>query len=101
MHAWTIEENKTFESALAFFDEETPDKWFEVAAMIPGKSVNDVVKHYLELVADVNDIEAGLVPVPGYLSSSSFMLGFDVRRKRGRGSCDRKKGVPWTEDEHR
>ncbi|KAK4403352.1 Transcription factor DIVARICATA [Sesamum angolense] len=84
---WTKEENKKFESALAVFDEKTPNRWFKVAAMIPGKSVFDVINQYRELVADVSDIEAGLVPVPG---------------KKGR-TCDqeRKKGVPWTEDEHR
>lgn len=104
---WTKEENKKFESALAIFDEKTPNRWFKVAAMIPGKSVYDVINQYKELVADVSDIEAGLVPIPGYLASS-FTLeladhrGFDVYRKRGR-TCDqeRKKGVPWTEEEHR
>ncbi|KAL0382092.1 UNVERIFIED_CONTAM: Transcription factor DIVARICATA [Sesamum calycinum] len=104
---WTKEENKKFESALAFFDEKTPNRWFKVAAMIPGKSVFDVINQYRELVADVSDIEAGLVPVPGYLASPftlelSGYRGFDVCRKKGR-TCDqeRKKGVPWTEDEHR
>ncbi|KAL0317109.1 UNVERIFIED_CONTAM: Transcription factor DIVARICATA [Sesamum angustifolium] len=105
---FTKEENKKFESALAIFDEKTPNRWFKVAAMIPGKSVYDVINQYRELVADVSDIEAGLVPIPGYLASS-FTLeladphGFDVYRKRSVRSCDheRKKGVPWTEDEHR
>ncbi|KAF7132405.1 hypothetical protein RHSIM_Rhsim09G0172100 [Rhododendron simsii] len=107
---WTKEENKRFERALAIFDEKTPDRWLKVAAMIPGKSVPDVIRQYQELEADVSDIEAGLVPVPGYLTSS-FTLemvddrGFDPFRKRGlAGQCsdqERKKGVPWTEEEHR
>lgn len=107
---WTKEENKRFEEALAIFDEQSPDRWFQVAALIPGKSASDVWRHYKELEADVSDIEAGLVPIPGYLTSS-FTLemvdsrGFDEFRKRnltGRGSDqERKKGVPWTEDEHR
>ncbi|KAL3647351.1 hypothetical protein CASFOL_008319 [Castilleja foliolosa] len=110
---WTKEENKKFESALAIFDDKTPNRWFEVAAMIPGKSVYDVMNQYRELVADVSDIEAGLVPVPGYMSSSPFTLeladdrhrNFDVYRKScGRTNYsdqERKKGVPWTEEEHR
>lgn len=102
---WTVEENKMFESALAMFEEEAPDRWFKVAAMIPGKSVYDVINQYRELVADVSDIEAGLVPIPGYLSATfTFELhrGFDVCRKRVRVlDQERKKGVPWTEDEHR
>lgn len=104
---WTKEENKTFESAIAIFDEKTPNRWLKVASMIPGKSVNDVKRQYRELVADVSDIEAGLVPVPGYLTSSfslklEYSRGLDVCRKRAR-TCDqeRKKGVPWTEEEHR
>ncbi|KAL8539159.1 hypothetical protein ACS0TY_000958 [Phlomoides rotata] len=106
--AWSKEENKRFESALAMYDEKTPNRWYKVAEMIPGKSVCDVINQYRELVADVSDIEAGLVPIPGYLASSfTFELadhrGFDVYRKRGRNCTDqeRKKGVPWTEDEHR
>lgn len=106
--AWTKEENKRFESALAIFDEKTPNRWFKVAEMIPGKSVYDVINQYKELEADVSDIEAGLVPIPGYLASS-FTLeladhrSFDVFRKRAKINSDqeRKKGVPWTEEEHR
>ncbi|KAH6777833.1 Duplicated homeodomain-like superfamily protein [Perilla frutescens var. frutescens] len=103
---WTKEENKTFESALAIFDEETPDRWFKVAGMIPGKSVYDVINQYRELVADVSDIEAGLVPIPAYFSSS-FTLEylhppFHLCRKPARAfDQERKKGVPWTQDEHR
>ena len=115
---WTPEENKCFENALALYDKDTPDRWFQVAAMIPGKTVGDVIKQYRELEEDVSDIEAGLIPIPGY-SSDSFTLewvndshGFDGFRhyytpggKRETGTRpsdqERKKGVPWTEEEHR
>jgi hypothetical protein len=107
---WTKEENKMFERALAIFDEHEPDRWLKVAAMIPGKTVNDVIKQYKKLEEDVCDIEAGRVPVPGYLSLSftSELVDdstFDAYRKRPLNikSADqqRKKGVPWTEEEHR
>ncbi|KAM7491951.1 hypothetical protein LguiA_034872 [Lonicera macranthoides] len=108
---WTREENKQFEGALAIYDKETPDRWIKVAALIPGKSEFDVMEQYQELVEDVSDIEAGLVPIPGYITKSSFALelvnkhGFNSFKKRaltGRSSDhERKKGVPWTEDEHR
>ncbi|KAL8111367.1 hypothetical protein AgCh_019182 [Apium graveolens] len=64
---WTKEENKKFESALALYDKDTPDRWIKIADMIPGKSVLDVMKQYQNSVADISDIEAGLVPIPGYL----------------------------------
>ncbi|XP_044460569.1 transcription factor DIVARICATA-like isoform X1 [Mangifera indica] len=106
---WTKEENKKFESALAIYSEGTPDRWIKVAALIPGKTVLDVMKQYKVLEEDVNDIEAGKVPIPGYYSSS-FALelvserDFDANRKRSlvkSSDQERKKGVPWTEEEHR
>lgn len=119
---WSSEENKMFEEALALFDKETPDRWYNVAAMIPGKTVKDVIKQYRELVEDITDIEAGLIPVPGYTtntSSNSFTLDWinhdqeegvfhDFNKrfyapsvKRNTSNRSRKKGVPWTEEEHR
>ncbi|KAH0686036.1 hypothetical protein KY285_018643 [Solanum tuberosum] len=105
---WTKEENKQFESAIAIYDEKTPDRWFKVAALIPGKSIIDVMNQYKALVSDVYDIEAGLVPNPGYFASSITLelvdhCGLQTFRKRGSKSSDqeRKKGVPWTEEEHR
>ncbi|KAK9037089.1 hypothetical protein V6N11_022011 [Hibiscus sabdariffa] len=107
---WTKEENKRFESALAIYGEDVPDRWIKVAAMIPGKTVSDVIKQYRELEEDVSDIESGRVPIPGYLTSS-FTLemvdnhDFDAFRKRPNGAKgpdhERKKGIPWTEEEHR
>ncbi|KAL4387736.1 hypothetical protein GQ457_09G030290 [Hibiscus cannabinus] len=107
---WTKEENKRFEHALAIYGEDVPDRWIKVAEMIPGKTVFDVIKQYRELEEDVSDIEAGRVPIPGYLASS-FTLelvhhhDFDGYRKRSNGAKghdhERKKGVPWTEEEHR
>ncbi|XVF46685.1 hypothetical protein PTKIN_Ptkin03bG0047500 [Pterospermum kingtungense] len=114
---WTSAENKIFENALAVYDKDTPDRWQKVAAMIPGKTVGDVIKQYRELEADVSSIEAGLVPIPGY-STSQFTLdwvsghGYDgLKQPYGLGGKrsssarpaeqERKKGVPWTEEEHK
>lgn len=114
---WSQEDNKMFENALALFDKDTPDRWYNVAAMIPGKTVSDVIKQYKELEEDVSDIEAGLIPVPSY-ARDSFTLewmnyqGFDEMNqfyvscgKRSTSTRpsdqERKKGVPWTEEEHR
>ncbi|KAJ0771928.1 putative transcription factor MYB family [Helianthus annuus] len=105
---WTKEQNKWFESALAIFDTETPDRWSNVAAFVPGKSEYEVREQYEALKADINNIEAGLVEDPGYLTVKSEYLqdhgfkSFANRLYRSRSfDPERRKGVPWTEDEHR
>lgn len=137
---WTPAENKAFENALAEFDTNTPDRWQRVAAMVAGKSVTDVIRHFGELEGDVSNIEAGLVPIPGYSNSnsngnvngngnsnsssntsSSFTLAwgsgqsYDALNHYSYGTTtgtrsssstrssnrERKKGVPWTKEEHR
>ncbi|CAL9097833.1 unnamed protein product [Musa textilis] len=115
---WTQEENKRFEDALAEFDGDSPDRWEKVAALIPGKSVGDVVSHYRELVDDVTKIEAGRIPCPVYHGASPFSLDWENnydseglknsyclsggKRSGGRApDHERKKGVPWTEEEHK
>ncbi|XP_039159759.1 transcription factor DIVARICATA-like [Eucalyptus grandis] len=115
---WTPAENKMFEKALAVHDQDTPDRWDRVASMIPGKTVEDVVKHYQDLEVDVSNIEAGLIPIPGYSTTAPFTLewanghGYDgFKQSYGLGGKrsssirppeqERKKGVPWTEEEHK
>uniref|UniRef100_A0A1D1Z8C7 Transcription factor MYBS1 n=1 Tax=Anthurium amnicola TaxID=1678845 RepID=A0A1D1Z8C7_9ARAE len=112
---WTHEENKRFENALAEFDERTTNRWEKVASRLPGKTAEDVKRHYQVLEYDVSHIEAGLMP-PGY-SSPRFTLDWvnnctmeglkqpyvaGSKRPGGRTSDqERKKGVPWTEKEHK
>ncbi|XP_010452013.1 PREDICTED: transcription factor DIVARICATA-like [Camelina sativa] len=127
---WTAEENKRFERALAFLDDkDNPESWLTIAALIPGKTVADVMQRYKELEDDVSDIDAGLIPIPGYggdassgansdyffgLENSGHGYGYDYvvggkRSSPAMTDCfrppipekERKKGVPWTEDEHR
>ncbi|KAK4275191.1 hypothetical protein QN277_018318 [Acacia crassicarpa] len=120
---WTRAENKMFENALALYDQDTPDRWKKVASMIPGKTVGDILRQYQQLEDDVYNIEAGLVSVPDYYhttnpSSSSFTLDCwanfssdydpwnEFHRKRASSmrpasENERKKGVPWTEEEHK
>ncbi|GAB4824498.1 hypothetical protein Ancab_007374 [Ancistrocladus abbreviatus] len=115
---WTHAENKMFENALAIYDKDTPDRWRKVAAMIPGKTEEDVIRQYKELEDDVSSIEAGLVPIPGYDSATSpftlewvnhngyggYKQAYTPGGKRGPArpvEQERKKGVPWTEEEHK
>lgn len=114
---WTPAENKLFENALAVHDKESPDRWLKVAAMIPGKTVLDVIRQYEELVTDISNIEAGLVTIPGYAASpftldgmnsngyDGFRQSYAIGGKRSSSARsaeqERKKGVPWTEEEHK
>ncbi|KAL7598129.1 hypothetical protein Lser_V15G25934 [Lactuca serriola] len=110
---WTPEENKRFEDALALFDKETPDRWQNVARLIPGKSVSDVMHQYRKLEEDISEIEAGLLVVPGYSCSDANAMTlewvvdnhpqfYSHGGKRSRlPDQEKKKGIPWTEEEHR
>lgn len=121
---WTPAENKLFENALALYDKDTPDRWKKVAEMVPGKTVLDVKRQYEELEHDISSIEAGLmdlIPFPANTSrsaASAFTLEwgcahpFDAQKQCfGAGGKrlqsnrlpeqERKKGIPWTEEEHK
>jgi len=83
-----------------------------VAEVVRTKTVDDVRNHYHDLENDVGFIEAGLVPFPHYSGSvpsfgfthedwdGGFRRGYCLKRARG-SDPERKKGVPWTEEEHK
>ncbi|CAM8932514.1 unnamed protein product [Rhodiola kirilowii] len=64
--SWTAKQNKAFENALAVYDKETPDRWYNIARAVGGKTVDEVKMHYQNLLEDVKFIEAGKVPFPNY-----------------------------------
>ncbi|EPS66061.1 hypothetical protein M569_08717 [Genlisea aurea] len=63
---WSAKQNKQFEEALAEYDKDTPDRWHNIAKIVGGKSVEEVMKHYEALERDIMKIEAGQVPIPNY-----------------------------------
>ncbi|XP_047053746.1 transcription factor DIVARICATA-like [Lolium rigidum] len=126
--AWTADENKKFERALAWLDLGSPD--WEGVARATGKTVGEVVTHFKDLEVDVLQIESGMVPFPVYAAggaaaaAAAFTLQWDGghggaagdfrhgyrfgagcgggKRHGGRtAEQERKKGVPWTEEEHK
>jgi hypothetical protein len=134
--AWTRQEDLVFENALAIHEEEAPNRWENVAALIPGKDVAAVKRHYEILREDIGSIDAGRIPIPSYctLSSSSPSVSDDLGTKLGHSAGfhegpphsmqaspgmlgspsgvrgvttsksadqERRKGIPWTEEEHR
>ena len=76
-NAWTPMQNKAFEKALAVYDQDTPERWLNVAKAVGEKTEEEVKRHYQLLLHDVKHIESGNVPFP-YRNSSD-----DLPRKRG------------------
>ncbi|XP_010497931.1 PREDICTED: protein RADIALIS-like 3, partial [Camelina sativa] len=44
--SWTPKQDKQFEMALATYDQDTPDRWQNVARAVGGKSAEEVKRHY-------------------------------------------------------
>lgn len=118
--AWSWEEEKAFENALAIHYETCSDWWEKIEAAVPGKTLEDIRNHYEILVEDVCSIESGQVPLPNYASSSSSYTAEGYGDGGGNGKKDghshgdsshggkgsrldheRRKGIAWTEEEHR
>lgn len=118
---WTREQDKAFENALATHPEDASDRWEKIAADVPGKTLEEIKHHYDLLVEDINQIESGCVPLPSYNSSSEGSTSHAVDEgtgkkgghtvnyssesnhgsKASRSDQERRKGIAWTEDEHR
>ncbi|KAK2437150.1 protein RADIALIS [Trifolium repens] len=69
--SWSVKENKAFERAIVVFDKDTPDRWYNVAHAVGGKTPEEVKKHYELLVEDIKLIESGKVPLPNYKKISA------------------------------
>ncbi|KAM1174550.1 hypothetical protein ACFX13_027726 [Malus domestica] len=64
--SWTAKQNKLFENALATYDRETHDRWRNIARIVGGTTEEEVKRQYEILLADINRIESGKVPLPKY-----------------------------------
>lgn len=73
--SWTAKQNKAFEQALATYDQDTPNRWHNVAKVVGGKTTEEVKRHYELLVQDINSIENGHVPFPNYRTSGGCTNG--------------------------
>ncbi|KAM1002594.1 hypothetical protein ACFX13_003057 [Malus domestica] len=70
--SWTAKQNKAFEKALAVYDKDTADRWYNVAKAVGGKTPEEVKRHYELLVEDVKHIESGQVPFPDYRTTGGM-----------------------------
>ncbi|KAL8153822.1 hypothetical protein V2J09_011582 [Rumex salicifolius] len=120
--SWSFEQDKAFENAVAAYPEDSEDRWEKIAADVPGKSLDELKRHYDILIEDITRIDSGRVALPNYSSSSEGATsqgGEDGSGKKGghfghyvsesnhgggkgsRSDQERRKGIAWTEDEHR
>ncbi|KAI9196257.1 hypothetical protein LWI28_022344 [Acer negundo] len=108
--SWSRQEDKLFERALVMFPEGTPKRWEKIASQVPGKTSVEVQKRYEDLVRDLKEIDSGLVELPSYedeldspgrgTESETSQVWLEGKGK-ARESSERRKGVPWTAEEHR
>ena len=103
--SWSWDQNKAFENALAMYLDESGDRWERIAADVPGKTVEDVVHHYQVLEEDIDAIDGDRVPLPIY-SEDEVGDGGAHGKKGGDGKApraeqERRKGIAWSEEEHR
>ncbi|KAK1431403.1 hypothetical protein QVD17_07862 [Tagetes erecta] len=111
--SWTRYEDKLFEDALVMYPDDVINRWQKIADSVPGKTADQVRAHYEVLVHDLLQIDSGQVELPSYaddgdesiiswdpeLRASQISFGISKGVKHGDG--ERKKGTPWTEEEHR
>jgi hypothetical protein len=100
---WSKEEDKAFEAALVAFPEQAPDRWDRVAGVLPGRTPQDVWEHYQALVADVDLIERGAIDIPTSWDDDdgdTQSAATDRRAGKPRGD-ERRRGIPWSEEEHK
>ncbi|KAI3419954.1 uncharacterized protein J3R85_012886 [Psidium guajava] len=110
--SWSREQDKAFENGLATYPENLADRWEKIAADVPRKTVEEIKRHYEILVGDIDRIESGCVELPHYSCSSegstshgsdetSSKKGSHPGGKASRSDQERRKGIAWTEEEHR
>ncbi|CAB80323.1 hypothetical protein [Arabidopsis thaliana] len=56
--SWTRKENKLFERALATYDQDTPDRWHNVARAVGGKSAEENITTIIHKKAFINNRHA-------------------------------------------
>lgn len=116
--------------AMHWTDDDSKEKWEKIASMVPSKTLEQMKQHHQMLVQDVQAIEAGNIPVPNYVGEEAAATSSSTKDAAERSHCnggygsgfsglshesaghggkgsssrsdqERRKGIPWTEEEHR
>ncbi|KAK9803253.1 hypothetical protein WJX73_010567 [Symbiochloris irregularis] len=95
---WSPEEDKRLESLLAD-NWASPERLQKVAIHL-NRTSEAVQLRFKLLQEDIANIEAGLIPLPKYDASTDAELTA-TRPSKLAADQERRKGIPWTEEEHR
>lgn len=83
------------------------NRWEKIAKKIPGKDAEAVRKRHQLLEEDIKNIDAGRVPLPAYAGTTDDHQPSNSSANKKKTSHaksadqERRKGIPWTEEEHR
>ncbi|KAK9806196.1 hypothetical protein WJX72_004964 [[Myrmecia] bisecta] len=100
---WSTEEDAVFERALAAYWN-VAERLQKVAAKLPNRDLQAVKRRFECLEEDVRNIEAGLIPLPKYAGAADGAppaVEMMQQKKTKTSEQERRKGIPWTEEEHR
>lgn len=97
---WSPEEDRVFENALAQFWD-YPDRFEKCASMLSKRNITDVIQRFKELDQDIREIELGRVHMPAYPVPGEALSISQLQKKVKSQDTERRKGIPWTEEEHR
>lgn len=89
-----------FENALAQYWE-MPNRLEQAAAMLSRKDIAAVQRRFASLEEDIRNIEMGRVQMPPYPIPGEALSVSQLQKKVKSQDTERRKGIPWTEEEHR
>ncbi len=89
-----------FENALAQYWE-MPNRLEQAAAMLSRKDLAAVQRRFSMLEDDIRNIEMGRVQMPPYPILGEALSVSQLQKKVKSQDTERRKGIPWTEEEHR
>lgn len=99
-HMWSEEEDRLFENSLAQYWD-YPDRFEKCASVLSRKNIEDVIARFKEMDEDIRNIEMGNVQIPAYPVPGDTLSITQLQKKVKSQDTERRKGIPWTEEEHR
>lgn len=102
---WTFEENKIYENAMAVFEDTSSMPFFRhVASLMPWKSMESIKKHDQILMEDLEFIKSSNGNFEDIVEENIEMQEetrkIEMEEARSVTRRPKKRGVPWTVEEH-